>query len=169
MGKRDLMALAEEERSELLGLLRTLTVTQWDAPSLCSRWRVRDVAIHVVSYDELSVSRLAATFLRGGLRVSVVNDVALKRYGALAGGHSRPCGQEPAPSRTDVGSRWRHRLDRWHYPPPGHPTCSRPATSRSCQQAPGGARLCTRRPDLARQKERQGPESHRDRHRLEHR
>lgn len=84
MGKRDLMALAEEERSELLGLLGSLTATQWDAPSLCSRWRVRDVAIHVVSYDELSVPRLAATFLRGGLRVSDVNDMALKRYGDLA-------------------------------------------------------------------------------------
>lgn len=84
MGKRDLMTLAEEERTELLGLLRSLTATQWDAMSLCSRWRVRDVAIHVVSYDELSVPRLGATFLRGGLRVSVVNDVALKRYGDLA-------------------------------------------------------------------------------------
>lgn len=84
ISKPDLMALAEEERTELLGLLRSLTATQWDAQSLCSRWRVRDVATHVVSYDELSKRLLAATFLRGGLRVSRVNDVALKRYAALA-------------------------------------------------------------------------------------
>ncbi len=84
MSKPDLMALAEEERTDLLGLLRSLTVTQWDAQSLCTRWRVRDVATHVVSYDELSKPGLAATFLRGGLRVSRANDVALKRYAALA-------------------------------------------------------------------------------------
>ncbi|WP_028651473.1 maleylpyruvate isomerase family mycothiol-dependent enzyme [Nocardioides halotolerans] len=83
MSKPDLMALAEEERTELLALLRTLTDTQWNAPSLCSQWRVRDVATHVVSYDELSKATLAATFLRGALRVSRVNDVALKRYDAL--------------------------------------------------------------------------------------
>lgn len=47
--KRDLMALAEEERTELLGLLRSLTAIQWDAQSLCTQWRVRDVATHVVS------------------------------------------------------------------------------------------------------------------------
>lgn len=84
MTKPDLMALAEEERTEMLALLRSLSATQWVAPSLCTQWRVRDVATHVVSYDELSKPHLAATFLRGGLRVSRVNDVALKRYGDLA-------------------------------------------------------------------------------------
>jgi uncharacterized protein (TIGR03083 family) len=84
MPKPDLMALAEQERTELLGLLRSLTTSQWNAPSLCTEWRVRDVATHVVSYDELSMQRLATTFLRGGLRVSRVNDVALERYADLA-------------------------------------------------------------------------------------
>ena len=41
---------------------------------------MRDVATHIVSYDELSTPTLVGTFLRGGLRVSGVNDVALKRY-----------------------------------------------------------------------------------------
>ena len=77
------MALAVEEREELLSLLRGLTPEQWEAPSLCSRWRVRDVALHVVSYDELSAVTLAGTFLRGGLRVSSVNDAALERYADL--------------------------------------------------------------------------------------
>jgi uncharacterized protein (TIGR03083 family) len=66
-----------------LALLRTLTGSQWNSPSLCSQWRVRDVATHVVSYDELSKATLATTFLRGALRVSRVNDVALKRYDDL--------------------------------------------------------------------------------------
>jgi uncharacterized protein (TIGR03083 family) len=83
MSRPDLMPLAEEERADLLALLRQLTPAQWDAPSLCSRWRVRDVATHIVSYDELSAAATVATFLRGGLRTGRVNDVALARYQGL--------------------------------------------------------------------------------------
>ena len=74
------MPLAEEERADLLALLRQLTPAQWNAPSLCTSWRVRDVATHIVSYDELSKAATVATFLRGGLRTGRVNDVALARY-----------------------------------------------------------------------------------------
>ncbi len=83
MSKPDLIALAEEERTELLGLLQSLTDEQWNAQSLCTQWRVRDVAAHVVSYDELSAPTLVTTFIRGGLRVSGVNAVALQRYDDL--------------------------------------------------------------------------------------
>jgi uncharacterized protein (TIGR03083 family) len=76
----DLLTLAEEERADLLALLRDLTAAQWDARSLCRKWRVRDVATHVVSYDELSRVETVATFLRGRLRTSRVNEVALSRY-----------------------------------------------------------------------------------------
>lgn len=80
MTKPDLMALAEEERADLLALLRDLTPTQWDAPSLCTQWRVRDVATHLISYDELSSTQTVTTFLRGGLRPAKVNEVALTKY-----------------------------------------------------------------------------------------
>lgn len=80
MSRPNLMPLAEEERADLLALLRGLTPAQWDAPSLCAGWRVRDVATHVVSYDELSTIQTVATFVRGGLRTAKVNEVALDRY-----------------------------------------------------------------------------------------
>ena len=80
MSKPDLMPLAEEERADLLALLRELTPAQWNAQSLCTNWRVRDVATHIVSYDELSKAATVATFLRGGLRTGTVNEVALTRY-----------------------------------------------------------------------------------------
>jgi uncharacterized protein (TIGR03083 family) len=83
MSAPDRMALALEERAELLELLRGLTADEWDAESLCAPWRVRDVALHVVSYDELSTLSLVGTFLRGGLRVSSVNEAALERYADL--------------------------------------------------------------------------------------
>lgn len=80
MTRPDLTSLAEAERTDLLTLLRTLTAEQWATPSLCTRWTVRDVALHLVSYEELSRLALVGTFLRGGIRVDQVNDVALRRY-----------------------------------------------------------------------------------------
>jgi len=80
MSKPDLMALAEEERTDLLALLKSLTDEQWNAPSLCTQWRVRDVATHIVSYDELSTPATVGTFIRGGLRINSVNAFALQRY-----------------------------------------------------------------------------------------
>jgi uncharacterized protein (TIGR03083 family) len=83
MSKPDLMPLAEEERADLLALLRELTPAQWDAQSLCTEWRIRDVATHIVSFDELSKAGTVATFMRGGLRTGKVNDIALSRYRGL--------------------------------------------------------------------------------------
>ena len=40
-------ALIETERLTLADLLDGLTPEQWEAPSLCKEWRVRDVAAHV--------------------------------------------------------------------------------------------------------------------------
>jgi len=37
----------EAERRSLAALLEGLTDEQWESPSLCARWRVRDVAAHV--------------------------------------------------------------------------------------------------------------------------
>ena len=45
---RDLSwSVIEAERLRLAALLESLDARDWDAPSLCSGWRVRDVAAHV--------------------------------------------------------------------------------------------------------------------------
>jgi len=80
VSRPDLMPYAVQERGELLALLRELTPAQWDSPTLCTQWSVRQVATHIVSYDELSKRQTAATFLRGGLRTGKVNELALARY-----------------------------------------------------------------------------------------
>lgn len=77
------MGLAQEERADLLRLLQQLTPEQWTSASLCSGWTVRDVAVHIVSYDELSTLGLVGTFLRGGPSVDRVNEVALRQYADL--------------------------------------------------------------------------------------
>ena len=44
----DTWALVRDERRDVLAFLRELTDQQWQAPSLCEGWRVRDVAAHLL-------------------------------------------------------------------------------------------------------------------------
>lgn len=69
----DFMPLAQAERADLAAFLRTLSSEQWDAPSLCSAWRVRDVVAHVVSYEGQGLIGLGRRFVKGGLLPAWVN------------------------------------------------------------------------------------------------
>ncbi|WP_372443024.1 maleylpyruvate isomerase family mycothiol-dependent enzyme [Mycolicibacterium baixiangningiae] len=51
--------LVRAERLALANLLADLTPEQWSHPTLCSQWRVRDLAAHVISYDDLSFAQIA--------------------------------------------------------------------------------------------------------------
>jgi uncharacterized protein (TIGR03083 family) len=79
------MAMAQDERADLAELLATLAPEQWEAPTLCERWRVRDVVAHMFSYEELGPFGLVGRFLRGGLRGDRVNAV-----GVAANAHRGP-------------------------------------------------------------------------------
>jgi uncharacterized protein (TIGR03083 family) len=74
------MAMARDERTELLELLESLTPEQWNAPTLCQRWRVRDVIAHMFSYDELSTIGLIGRLLRGGLSPDRANAIGVAAY-----------------------------------------------------------------------------------------
>lgn len=74
------MSLARDERADLADFLTTLTAQQWEAPSLCSAWRVRDVVAHMISYEELSVGGLIGRFIRGGVLPDQVNAVGVAAY-----------------------------------------------------------------------------------------
>jgi uncharacterized protein (TIGR03083 family) len=64
------MSLARDERADLL---TTLTPAQWETPSLCAQWRVKDVVAHMFSYEELGIGGLLARFLTGGVLPDRVN------------------------------------------------------------------------------------------------
>ncbi len=57
-----------------------MTFEQWDRPTLCELWRVRDVAIHTVGYDELSTAGLLARMLRGRLSSERMNAIGVAGY-----------------------------------------------------------------------------------------
>lgn len=75
----DIAAAARADRLDLLALLQDLSAAEWEHPSLCAGWRVRDVVAHVLSYDDLSPARSGALLLRGRLTFGRVNDLALGR------------------------------------------------------------------------------------------
>jgi uncharacterized protein (TIGR03083 family) len=79
----DPMRLARDERADLADFLAGLTAEQWNAPTLCTKWRVRDVVAHIVSYDDLGLPGLVGRFARGRFAPDQVNEVGVQRYAAL--------------------------------------------------------------------------------------
>lgn len=75
--------MARAERSEMAEFLASLRPEQWEAQSLCQGWRVRDVAAHVVSYEEDGWSDVIQRISKAHFRPSRVNDLALAEYAAL--------------------------------------------------------------------------------------
>ena len=96
----DTMALARDERADLAELLATLSPEQWDAPTLCEGWRVREVVAHVYSYEDLGVARLAGRMARAGFSVDRANAAGVAEYAgtdptelvARARAHVQPSG-----------------------------------------------------------------------------
>jgi uncharacterized protein (TIGR03083 family) len=72
-----LMHLARAERADLLALLTDLAPHQWDGPTLCTGWRVRDVVAHMISYEGLSRRELFGRFARGRFHQGRVNDIGV--------------------------------------------------------------------------------------------
>ena len=70
-------SLAEAEREDLAEFLAGLEPEQWDAPSLCEGWRVRDVVAHIVSYDRLGAAGLAKRFAQGLFLLNRTNQLGV--------------------------------------------------------------------------------------------
>ncbi|MFB6811751.1 maleylpyruvate isomerase family mycothiol-dependent enzyme [Streptomyces sp. NPDC056387] len=78
----DIAAATAAERRELADVLDTLTADQWDAPSLCAGWRVREVAAHLSMGFRYSVPRFAAEFARARGSLHRMTDRAARRDAA---------------------------------------------------------------------------------------
>jgi uncharacterized protein (TIGR03083 family) len=71
------MEMARAEREDFAALLHGLSAAQWESPTLCERWRVRDVVAHAFGYDGLSRAALVRQFIRGGLNVNRINELGV--------------------------------------------------------------------------------------------
>ena len=76
--------LAVDERTDFAAFLETLTPRQWDAPTLCDDWRVRDVVAHVVSYDDLSTTAAVGRIVRAGFSLRKANHARLAELAGLS-------------------------------------------------------------------------------------
>jgi len=76
------MDMARAERADLAAFLATVTPQQWEAPSLCDGWRVKDVVAHVVNYEELGTAGLLRRFLKGW--IVRANQVGVDEFAALS-------------------------------------------------------------------------------------
>lgn len=72
--------MARAERAEFASLLEGLTLEQWDGPTLCDRWRVRDVVAHVIGYDPLSRAELLRRMAKGLVTRGGANAVGVAEY-----------------------------------------------------------------------------------------
>jgi len=73
----DSRALAQAERADLAALLTTLTPEQWDSPSLCAKWRVRDVVAHVIGFDVQGMTGYMRTLVLAGGSPNRANQLAV--------------------------------------------------------------------------------------------
>ncbi|SFS31003.1 maleylpyruvate isomerase family mycothiol-dependent enzyme [Saccharopolyspora flava] len=87
MSRAETMELAVAERGDLADYLATLTRGQWEEPTLCAGWRVRDVVAHVISYDDLSWPGVLKRAVRAGFRPGAINE------GLVAESRSRSTGE----------------------------------------------------------------------------
>jgi uncharacterized protein (TIGR03083 family) len=76
------MEMARAEREEFATLLEGLTPEQWDSPTLCEKWRVRDVVAHVIGYDPLSRLQLMRRMAKGLVTRGGANAVGVAEYAA---------------------------------------------------------------------------------------
>jgi uncharacterized protein (TIGR03083 family) len=110
----DLGDLATAERRDLADYLDTLTEQEWEQPSLCPGWSVRDVVGHIPSYDVLSWPAVLALFARSGFSLGRCNQVGVDQSRRLGTeelltrlrAHAVPaasprCSAAPSPSPTE--------------------------------------------------------------------
>jgi uncharacterized protein (TIGR03083 family) len=78
----NLMTMARAERADLAEFLATLTPQDWKAPTLCTRWNVKDVVAHVISYEELSTPQLVKRFAKGW--IVRTNQIGVDEFASLS-------------------------------------------------------------------------------------
>jgi uncharacterized protein (TIGR03083 family) len=75
--------LAADERADLADFLATLSPEEWQAPTLCDQWRVREVVAHLISYDDLDARGVLRRMGRARLNLNRANTIGVGEYDVL--------------------------------------------------------------------------------------
>ena len=92
----DFRRLHDDEEADLRAYLRTLADEEWERPSLCDGWRVRDVVGHVLDGNELKLRTLPLRLARYGFS----SDRSGKAYSI-----ARASGRSPAQLLAEFEAR----------------------------------------------------------------
>lgn len=76
----DTMGLARDERTDMAEFLASLGPEQWDAPTLCVDWRVRELVAHIYSYEDLGMARTVARMARSGFNTDRANAAGVAEH-----------------------------------------------------------------------------------------
>ncbi len=96
----DIWEMVFDQRRQLADILDTLDETQWNTPSLCSAWTVRDVVGHLVSFSELGTPKAMLRMLLNGFNFDNMNAKLAKDFG------QRSSGELMGLMRKHTESRW---------------------------------------------------------------
>jgi uncharacterized protein (TIGR03083 family) len=72
-----------EERRDIRRLLRELTDEQWNSPTLCGEWTVRELVAHLIAWDDLLLYRTRARHFAVLLRFSWLYAISLASMNRL--------------------------------------------------------------------------------------
>jgi uncharacterized protein (TIGR03083 family) len=112
MDDSQIWAHIDEQRSDLADFLGTLAPEQWEAPSLCPGWAVRNVAAHI-THSTTNWAKLSLELSRSGLRFNAMTlrmgredqrtpEEITAAMRAMVGGRRRPPGTAVADPLMDV-------------------------------------------------------------------
>jgi uncharacterized protein (TIGR03083 family) len=119
MSTADIWALTHEQRNRLGDLLETLADADWNVDSLCTGWRVRDVAAHCVETQLMTPGKFVGRLAGAGFRFNTFNQKGVdghtaqstaelvSEFRASAGGTNAP----PGPKLTWLAEALIHGED----------------------------------------------------------
>src|SRR5436305_2459763 len=103
MAKSEIWSMIHRERAALADDLSTLTPEQWDKPSLCGGWSVRDVVAHMTASAMITPPAFLAKIVGSGCSCSRLQTKDIAR--------------ERGTSNADALARFRAQVDSTKHPP----------------------------------------------------
>jgi uncharacterized protein (TIGR03083 family) len=119
MAKADPWPFIHAERKALMADLDGLTEAQWDSPSMCEGWSVRDVVAHMTAAAKITAPKFLGSLIASGFSFEGVQAKgiaaergtsgadALKRFGDVLTSTKKP----PGPIETPLGETIVHTTD----------------------------------------------------------
>ena len=96
----DIWDMIADQRRQLADLFDGLDASQWTTPSLCEGWTIRDIAGHLISPQELGMTKMLLHFAGSGFNFDKMVDKVARQFA------QRPTSELVRLLRTHAESRW---------------------------------------------------------------